>query len=253
MIFGVTGTYEGSGGSSVNGSLIEITCSSNIDAVTATVNGNTYNAYMYNHVAYVVIPYTETMQSASTYSCSLKGFNNGSQVTSTSVTMNKGVGHYTADLSTSEYIFNYGQYYGVADTEWTSQGPGRGTAINGTNSIQFNCYNGDYRHTFELNSAIDTRGYQNFEITYVITTGAITGGGSDSVPGNSYVQIGTRPFINFPSSNGAVSITTRTSTNGTAALSDATLRFSFLCPLFIQPGGQSGVPLTIDIYSIKLV
>lgn len=253
-IFGVEGTYTGSG-SAVNGSLICVSCSSNIDTVTATMaaTGNTYTAYMdtANHMAYVVIPYTETTGSAGTYSCSLKGFNSGSQVTSTSVTMAKGIAYYTADLSTSAYIFNYGTYYGVADTGWTSIGPGRGTAINGTNSIQFNCYNGDYRHTFELNSTIDTRGYQNFEITYVITTGAITGGGSDSVPGNSYVQIGTRPFINFPSSNGAVSITTRTSTNGTAALSDATLRFSFLCPLYIN--NASGVPFTIDIYSIKLV
>lgn len=245
-IFGVIGTYEPG---AITGSLIEITCSSNIDEVTATVNGHTYTARLNTstHIAYVTIPYTDTIAAQT---CVLNGYNSGSQVTSSYVSMAIGIGYYTADLSTSDYLFDYGTYYGISDTSWTVVGPGRGIVTNGVNSIHIECNNGNYSHTFKLNSLVDTRGYQNFEITYVIASGSISGGGSDWAPGNSNVrfanQQGMRTFINFPSSSGEVSIQTRASTNGQYAMSDAELQFTFLCPM-------GGVPFVIDIYSIKFV
>lgn len=245
-IFGVIGTYEPG---AITGSLIEITCSSNIDEVTATVNGHTYTARLNTstHIAYVTIPYTDTIAAQT---CVLNGYNSGSQVTSSYVSMAIGIGYYTADLSTSDYLFDYGTYYGISDTSWTVVGPGRGTVTNGVNSIHIECNNGNYSHTFKLNSLVDTRGYQNFEITYVIVSGSISGGGSDWAPGNSNVrfanQQGMRTFINFPSSSGEVSIQTRASTNGQYAMSDAELQFTFSCPM-------GGVPFVIDIYSIKFV
>lgn len=248
VIFGVTGNYEPAN-IPINGSLIEITCSSNIDEVTATVNGNTYTARLNTstQIAYVTIPYTDTIAAQT---CVLKGYNSGSQVTSASVSMAVGIGYYSASLSTSAFLYDFGTYNGVSDTSWTVVGPGRGTVTNGTNSIHIECNNGNYSHTFKLNSLVDTRGYQNFEITYVIVSGSISGGGSDWAPGNSNVrfanQQGMRTFINFPSSSGEVSIQTRASTNGQYAMSDAELQFTFSCPM-------GGVPFVIDIYSIKFV
>lgn len=117
QIFGVTGTYEGSG-APTNGSLIDITCSSNIDNVTATVNGHTYTAYLNTstHKAYVTIPYTDTL---SAQTCVLKGYYNGSQVVSSNLPMAAGVGYYTATLSTSAWVYNNGSWTGVNDRTWT--------------------------------------------------------------------------------------------------------------------------------------
>lgn len=121
VIFGVTGSYEGSG-APINGSLIEITCSSNITQVTATVNGNTYTAYLNTstHKAYVTIPYTDTTAART---CTLRGYANGSQVTSSTVSMAKGIGYYTAQLSTSAWLFRNGTWTGVETHEWIRIAP----------------------------------------------------------------------------------------------------------------------------------
>lgn len=116
-IFGVIGTYEG-GSAPITGSLIEITCSSNIEQVTATVNDNTYTAYLDTaaHKAYVTIPYTDTTEART---CVLRGYSGGTQVTAANVSMAAGVGYYTATLSTSAWVYNNGTWTGVNDKTWT--------------------------------------------------------------------------------------------------------------------------------------
>lgn len=113
-IFGVTGTYAGE---VINGSLIEVTCSSNIDQVTATVNGHTYTANLdtTNHKAYVTIPYSDTTAART---CVLRGYASGTQATSANVSMAKGIGYYTAQLSTSAWLFRNGTWTGVETHEW---------------------------------------------------------------------------------------------------------------------------------------
>ena len=118
-IFGVTGSYAPSA-TPVNGSLIEVTCSSNIDAVTATVNGNTYDAYVSGGKAYITIPYTDTTAART---CVLKGYASGAQVTAANVSMANGVGYYTAQLSTSAWLFRNGTWTGVESHEWIRIAP----------------------------------------------------------------------------------------------------------------------------------
>ena len=116
VIFGVTGTYEGSGGT-VNGSLIEITYSSNIDEVTATVNGHTYTANLNTstHKAFVTIPYTDT---TSARECTIKGYGNGTQITTAFVSLTAGFGYYTVTLSTESLLFYNGVWTGIDSHEW---------------------------------------------------------------------------------------------------------------------------------------
>lgn len=178
QIFGVTGTYEGSGGTT-NGSLIEVTCSSNIDAVTATVNGNTYSAYITGGKAYITIPYTDTTVART---CTLKGYASGTQVTSATVSMAAGVGYYTASLSTSAIVYDSGTWTGVDSRTWTKMSgaaydAGMSETVSrlqlwaqGTGSPTYAFGAGGVR----LDPAIDTRGYSKIEIT--LQSSAATGG-----------------------------------------------------------------------------
>lgn len=120
-IFGVIGTYAPAS-VPINGSLIEITCSSNIDQVTATVNGHTYTAYLdtATHKAYVTIPYSDTTAART---CVLRGYIEGSQATSANLSMAKGVGYYTATLTTYEWLFKNGTWYGLDTHEWIRIAP----------------------------------------------------------------------------------------------------------------------------------
>lgn len=177
-IFGVTGTYEGSGGPT-NGSLIEVTCSSNIDSVTATVNGHTYTAYMSGNKAYITIPYSDTTAART---CTLKGYASGTQVTSANVSMAAGVGYYTASLTTSAIVYNSGTWTGVDSHAWTKvtssaydAGMSEATAylqlyVEGRGAPTYAFGEGGVR----LDPAIDTRGYNKIEIT-VSQVGGIGG------------------------------------------------------------------------------
>ena len=239
-IFGVTGTYEGG---AVNGSLIEISCSSNIDQVTATVNGNTYTANLNTstHKAYVTIPYTDTTAART---CTLKGYNSGSQVTSASVSMTAGIGYYTASLSTSAYLYNNGTWYGVTNPTWTKT-VNTSSVSDSSSGLLFTCPNGNYAHQFTLSPTFDMRGYTNIEVKYDVT-GGITGGGSGSSAGNSYIRIATGPFVNLDTTSSAQSNITKTSTNGTTTKTDASLVVRVLVPM-----GQA--PATVKIHYIKFV
>ncbi len=175
VIFGVTGIYEGSGGS-VNGSLIEITCSSNIDAVTATVNGNTYNAYVdtSSHKAYVTIPRTDTITAQT---CVLKGYNSGSEVTSANLTMSIGIGYYTASLSTSALVYNNGVWTGVDTHSWQDLGGTPATMTEQPTNLLFTVTEHGsqaYDHGqggIALTPAISMRGYTAIEITVSLLGG----------------------------------------------------------------------------------
>lgn len=167
-IFGVIGTYEGSGGSSANGSLIDITCSSNISTVLATVNGHTYNAYLTGGKAYVTIPYTET---ATETDCTLNGYSNGSLVTATTVNMDAGVGYYTASLSTSATVYNSGSWTGVDSRTWEGLGGTPASLTEQSTYLQLNVTEHGapaYDHGsggVRLTPAISTRGYTRVEVT----------------------------------------------------------------------------------------
>lgn len=173
QIFGVTGTYEGG---AVNGSLIEISCSSNIDQVTATVNGNTYTANLNTstHKAYVTIPYTDTTAART---CTLKGYNSGSQVTSASVSMTAGIGYYTASLSTSAMVYNSGTWTGVDSRTWQDLGGTPSSLTEQSTYLQFNVTEHGrpaYDHGaggVRLTPAISTRGYNRIEITTSLVGG----------------------------------------------------------------------------------
>ena len=221
VIFGVTGTYEGGGGGSVNGSLIEITCSSNIDAVTAEINGNTYTAYVDTSAqkAYVTIPHTDTIVART---CTLKGFSNGTQVTSSYVSMAIGIGYYTASLSTSEYLYNRGTWYGVSNPTWTySNMNPKDRVVQGQNYINF--YKGfQYTTTYELDQRFDMHGYKNFEIQYSTSVGDMFRIGS---PDGSRVSIqqGSYSTDCYLSTGQSTTGTTDTSTNGTVSFNNAQL------------------------------
>ena len=169
QIFGVTGTYEGSGGTT-NGSLIEVTCSSNIDQVTATVNGNTYTAYITGGKAYITIPYTDTTAART---CVLKGYASGTEVTAANLSMAAGVGYYTASLSTSATVYNAGTWTGVDSHTWTKiSSSAYDWGMSETASYLQLYVEGQGRPTYafgnggvRLDPAISTRGYNKIEIT----------------------------------------------------------------------------------------
>ena len=175
VIFGVTGTYEGSGGSSVNGSLIYIDCSSNIDEVTATVNGNTYTAYLdtSTHKAYVTIPRTDTI---TTQTCVLRGYNSGSEVTSANLTMS-GIAYYTATLSTSALVYNNGVWTGVDTHSWQDLGGTPASMTEQPTNLLFTVTehgSQGYDHGqggIALTPAISMRGYTAIEITVSLLGG----------------------------------------------------------------------------------
>lgn len=249
-VFGVTGTYEGSS-EVVNGSLIEITCSSNIDEVTATVNGNTYTANLdtSTHKAYVVIPYTDTTAART---CVLRAYRNGSQLTSSNLSMAKGIGYYTASLSTSQYLYRNGTWYGVSSPTWTKS-VNTSTVTDSSSGLVFYCPNGNYNHTFTLSPTFDMRGYSNFEIVYELTGGVH--GSAETYPsrGASYVGIygsgmsNYGAYYNLPDTySTAIPETTKTSTGGEGTSENATLTVSVSVKMGYAPA-------TLTIKSIKLV
>lgn len=242
-IFGVTGTYEGSGGTT-NGSLIEITCSSNIDEVTATVNGHTYTANLdtTTHKAYVTIPYTDTTAART---CTLRGYANGSQATSATVSMAKGIGYYTATLSTSAYLFNGGTYYGINSPSWAFSTPSYVSSITDNYNIvvSFNHYvNGN----LTLSPSFDMRGYSKVEVELTASGGAYNG-----CTTGSYVKVSNSAGEAQSSIEAGVSSKqTITVPLSTAMLgNDVNLSFHIV-------GGRTtttGIDLTFTIHSIKLV
>lgn len=165
-IFGVTGSYAPSA-TPVNGSLIEVTCSSNIDAVTATVNGNTYDAYVSGGKAYITIPYTDTTAART---CVLKGYASGAQVTAANVSMANGVGYYTAQLSTSAWLFRNGTWTGVESHEWIRIAPstyaGRITVTESdVLTMVLSSSGGSTRYAWVyLSPKLNNRGYSQLEI-----------------------------------------------------------------------------------------
>lgn len=241
-IFGVTGTYEGSG-EATNGSLIEISCSSNIDQVTATVNGHTYTAILNTstHKAYVTIPYTDTTAART---CVVKGFYNGTQLTSSQVSMTAGIGYYVTALETSQRLYYRGTWYGVSEPTWTKSRP-QSSVTNSGNGLTFYCPNGNYLHTFTMSPNVDTRGYKQFRVRYMVNSGSISGSSSTSYAATSYIKIGTQ-FINFPTqgtSGGSSIVATSVEKN---ASEDATLVVAFTVPM-------EGMPASITISEIEFV
>ena len=221
-IFGVTGTYEGGGSQPINGSLIEVTCSSNIDEVTAEINGNTYTAYVDTSAqkAYVTIPRTDTIVART---CTLKGFSNGTQVTSSYVSMAIGIGYYTASLSTSQYLYNRGTWYGITNPTWTySNMNPKDRVVQDLNYINF--YKGfQYTTTYELDQRFDMHGYKNFEIQYATTVGDRFRIGS---PNGSRVQMWQGSYASidcFLSTGQTTQGVTDASTNGTVSFNNAQL------------------------------
>ena len=175
-IFGVIGTYEPG---AITGSLIDITCSSNIDEVTATVNGHTYTAMLNTttHKAYITIPYTDTTAART---CTLKGYINGSQKASATVSMAAGIGYYTATLSSSEWLFKNGTWYGVDSHEWIRLAPstyaGRINVTESSSGITLALAaqtGGSTRYAWEyLSPKLGSRGYSQLEI---VVTSIATG------------------------------------------------------------------------------
>ena len=238
-IFDVEGTYTG-GSTPANGSLIEITCSSNIDTVTATVNGNTYTGVFVSGTAYVTIPYTDTTVART---CVLKAYYNGTQMTSTQVAMSAGIGYYTASLETSQRLYYYGTWYGVSSQTWTKS-VAQSTVTDSSSGLQFYCPYGNYSHTFTLSPNIDTRGYKHFKIRGTVT-GGVYGSSTQRTKGDSYIQIGSQ-FINFPNQNSGTNTFTITSEQYETASDDATLTVFVSVPMEYAPG-------TVLIYEIEFV
>lgn len=110
-IFGVVGTYEAGTVAEV-GALIDVTCSSNITSVIGTISTYTATAYKSGNHAYLVIPkdYTGTL--------TITGYNNGTQVAQTTVTITA-IDKYTAQLSTASWVYNNGVWTGVTEKVWT--------------------------------------------------------------------------------------------------------------------------------------
>lgn len=250
-IFGVTGTYEGGGSQPINGSLIEVTCSTNIDEVTATINGNTYTANLdtSTHKAYVVIPYTDTTAART---CVLRAYRNGSQLTSSNLSMAKGIGYYTASLSTSQYLYRNGTWYGVSSPTWTKS-VNTSTVTDSSSGLVFYCPNGNYNHTFTLSPTFDMRGYSNFEIVYELTGGVHGSAETYASRGASYVGIygigmsNYGAYYNLPDTySTAIPETTKTSTGGEGTSENATLTVSVSVKMGYAPA-------TLTIKSIKLV
>lgn len=178
VIFGITGTYEGSS-TPVNGSLIVATCSSNITAVTATIGSNTFTAYLNTstHKAYITIPYTITSGTVRVH-----GYVNGTEKTWADVTLS-GIDKYTVALNTSAYLFRNGSWYGLDSHEWVRYAPSTyaGT-INVSESsnvltLALSPYTGGgTRYAWEyLKPLLSNRGYSQLEIVVdsVETTDAV--------------------------------------------------------------------------------
>ena len=241
QIFGVTGSYVGD---AVNGSLIEITCSSNIDQVTATVNGRTYTANLNTttHKAYVVIPYTDTTAART---CVLKGYVSGSQATSANVSMAAGIGYYQASLETSAKLYENGTWYGVSNPTWTRTG-GYGSVSDTSSGLAFSCQSKNYSHTFTLSPNISTRGYTKFKIKYSLSSGTINGSNSTTAAQTSFIKIGQQ-FINFPQTTGPVSNVVATAPVDKAASDDAALVVSISIPM------ETTTPVVLTIHEITFV
>ena len=166
-IFGVTGTYEGGGSQPINGSLIEVTCSSNIDEVTATIGSNTFTAYLNTstHKAYITIPYTITSGTVRVH-----GFVNGTEKTWADVTLS-GIDKYTVALDTSAYLFRNGTWYGLDSHEWVRYAPSTYaggitvTEENGKLKFVLSQQGGGTRYAWVyLSPKISNRGYSQLEI-----------------------------------------------------------------------------------------
>lgn len=166
-IFGVTGTYEGGGSQPINGSLIEATCSSNIDEVTATIGSNTFTAYLNTstHKAYITIPYTITSGTVRVH-----GFVNGTEKTWADVTLS-GIDKYTVALDTSAYLFRNGTWYGLDSHEWVRYAPSTYaggitvTEENGKLKFVLSQQGGGTRYAWVyLSPKISNRGYSQLEI-----------------------------------------------------------------------------------------
>ena len=203
----------------------EVTCSSNIDEVTAEINGNTYTAYVDTSAqkAYITIPRTDTIVART---CTLKGFSNGTQVTSSYVSMAIGIGYYTASLSTSQYLYNRGTWYGITNPTWTySNMNPKDRVVQDQNYINF--YKGfQYSTTYELDQRFDMHGYKNFEIQYSTSVGDRFRIGS---PYGSCVKMqqGSYSSIDcFLSKGQTTQVTTDASTNGTVSFNNAKLTVS---------------------------
>lgn len=243
-IFGVTGTYA-PGTAPINGSLIAVTCSTNISSVTATVNGNTYTAYKSGDIAYITVPYTDT---TSAKSCVLKGFDSsGTQLTSSTITMSAGVGYYTATLSTSTYIYKNGTWYGVTNPTWnfsTSDSEAAVTEYSDRIVIRKGL---QYTTSFKLSPTFDMQGYTNIEVEYSLSGAsgfAFATGTSGCYFYVSGTGSGTRARAYFETGT-AISNDTLASTNGTVSLEAATLAFTLTL--------DSGSYGNLTIHSIKLV
>lgn len=116
-IFGVTGTL--SAGSIINGSLIEVMCSTGIDAVTAVIGGVTYNGFLdtSTNTAYITIPYTVTSGTATIY-----GYTNGVIVATDTVTIS-GIDKYCAAILSSNVLYNAGTWY-IRTPSWVTRSTG---------------------------------------------------------------------------------------------------------------------------------
>lgn len=102
-IFGVTGIMSGN---VVNGSLIEVICSTNIDAVTAVIGGTTYTGYLdtSTNTAYITIPYTVTSGTIT-----VNGYSGGTIVATDTVTIS-GINKYCAAALSSKILYNAGTW-----------------------------------------------------------------------------------------------------------------------------------------------
>mgnify|MGYP007069851463 CR=1 FL=1 len=237
-IFGIAGSYVPTN-VPINGSLIEVTCSSNIDTVTATVNGNTYTAYKSGNKAYITIPYTDTTVART---CTLRGYSSGTQIKTNSLSMTAGIGYYTISLIATEYLYKDGVWYGVTNPTWSYS-----TMDTNANVTEYSdrivIRKGlQYSTTFTLSPTFDMDGHTNFEIEYSISNGTFRTGTygcyAQMAQGSSYV----RAYI--PTGT-VVSNETMTSTDGTTAFTNATLSFALTL--------DNGTYGNFTIHSIKLI
>ena len=133
-----------------------------------------------------------------------------------------GIGYYTASLSTSEYLYNRGTWYGVSNPTWTySNMNPKDRVVQGQNYINF--YKGfQYTTTYELDQRFDMHGYKNFEIQYSTSVGDRFRIGS---PYGSRVSIqqGSYSTDCYLSTGQSTTGTTDTSTNGTVSFNNAQL------------------------------
>ena len=237
-IFGVIGTYAPSA-TPINGSLIEVTCSSNIDQVTATVNGNTYTAYKSGNKAYITIPYTDTTVART---CAVKGYSSGTQVTSNNISMTAGVGYYTTTLIATEYLYKDGVWYGVTNPTWNITSSDSEANVTEYSDRIVLRKGSQYSATYTLSPTFDMDGHTNFEIEYSISGGTFRTGSYGSYA--MVTQNSSRTTVTLPTGT-EVSHETMRSTNGTTAFTAATFAF-----VLVLATGTYG---NLTIHSIKLV